>query len=196
VYALEPDPSDEIGRGAIHRIRGGLPIRILAAKGEAIPLADAHMDIVYARQVLHHARDLFQMVAECTRVLKPGGLFLASREHVVDNQKQLDLFLSSHPVHKLVGGEHAYPLGTYVQAFRQGGLRLERTIGPWDAVMNAYPAVRSHEELLQAPRVLLRRRFGIIGVLASGLPGISYLVWRRLKRRAPGRLYSFFCIKA
>ncbi|MBK8138324.1 MAG: class I SAM-dependent methyltransferase [Chloroflexi bacterium] len=54
VYALEPDPSDLVGCGAIERIRGNLPIEILRTYADDITLSDASVDIVYARQVLHH----------------------------------------------------------------------------------------------------------------------------------------------
>src|SRR5437763_7708574 len=58
VYALEPDESHEIGRGAIRRLTVVVPVCILAGVAEAIPLGSETVDIVYARQVLHHTRDL------------------------------------------------------------------------------------------------------------------------------------------
>ena len=158
--ALEPDPSDEVGQGAIRRLPGGEAIEIVAAYAERLPLANASTDIVYARQVLHHTRDLAAALRECARVLRPGGIFLACREHVVDDDTQLQRFLAEHPVHRLAGGENAYSLARYEGAITGAGLRLERTLGPWDSVINAFPAVRSGAELRELPRTKLRARLG------------------------------------
>jgi SAM-dependent methyltransferase len=196
VYGLEPDPSDEIGRGAIRRLNAGFPVRLIGGLGENIPLRDSEFDIVYVRQVLHHARDLRRLIGECARVLRPGGALLACREHVVDNASQLEKFLRNHPVHRLAGGEGGFPLGSYLRAIRQSGLKLVRVFGPYDTVINAFPEVRSRRELDDLPRTRLKARLGWIGLAASYLPGVSWMVTRRFNRRpVPGRLYSFLCIK-
>ena len=130
VVALEPDPSDVVGQGAIRSLGRGDVIEIVGAWGEKLPFPDGEFDAVYARQVLHHARDLAALVRECARVLRPGGRLLACREHVVDDEAQLREFLASHPIHRLAGGEHAYPLERYVGAIEEAGLRLEKILGP------------------------------------------------------------------
>ena len=43
-----------------------------------IPFADESFDVVYANQVFEHVRFLDRMVAECARVLRPGGVLLAN----------------------------------------------------------------------------------------------------------------------
>jgi SAM-dependent methyltransferase len=196
VYALEPDESSQIGRGAINRLGLNLPIKVLNAFGEEIPLPDAEVDIVYARQVLHHAQDLAQVLRECARVLKSGGLFLACREHVIEDEDELKTFLSEHPVHRLAGGENAFPLATYLSAIERAGLKTERIMGPWDTVINAFPEVRTKAELERIPEKVLAHRLGKAGALASHLPGLKSLVWRRVKRSTPpGRMYSFLAVK-
>jgi SAM-dependent methyltransferase len=195
VYALEPDPSNEIGSGAIRRLTAELPVRLIDAYGEEIPLPEEEVDLVYTRQVLHHTSDLQRVLQECARVLRCGGTFFACREHVVDNEQQLQAFLSSHPVHLLTGAENAYRLDEYLEAIRLAGLKLEKVLGPWDTVINAFPAVRTTEELERYPQIVLERRFGRIGTLASLAPGVNSLVWRGLKRPSPGRLYSFLATK-
>jgi SAM-dependent methyltransferase len=196
VYALEPDPSNQIGRGAIARLGMNLPIEVLDAFGEEIPLPDAEVDIVYARQVLHHSQELAQVVRECARVLKVGGIFLACREHVVEDEAELRAFLSQHPVHTLAGGENAFPLTTYLSAIESAGLKIEKVMGPWDTVINAFPEVRTSAELDLIPEKILAHRLGKAGALASYLPGLKSLVWRRVKRRTPpGRMYSFLAVK-
>ncbi len=46
--------------------------------GVNIPFEAARFDVIYCRQVLEHVRHPDDVVAEAARVLKPGGLFLAS----------------------------------------------------------------------------------------------------------------------
>lgn len=195
VYALEPDLSREVGCGALLHLRAELPVEVFSAYGEQIPLPDRCVDLVYVRQVLHHTRDLPGVLHECARLLKPGGAFLACREHVVDNAKQLTTFLKNHLIHQLTGGEHAYRLGEYLSAIESSGLQLVQVIGPWDSVINAYPAVRSAEELKRFPRTLLRQKLGIVGAAAGTVPGVQTLVWRRVRRPVPGRLYTFLAVK-
>lgn len=195
VYALEPDPSDEIGRGAISRLVKDMPIKLIDAYGEEIPLPNGEIDVVYTRQVLHHTSDLYRVLHECARVLKTGGVLLACREHVVDNDQQLRAFLSSHPIHQLAGGENAYRLDEYSGAIRLTGLELEEVFGPWDTIINAFPMVRTTEELERYPRTVLKHRFSSIGAAVSSVPGVSTLVWKWLNRPTPGRLYSFLALK-
>jgi SAM-dependent methyltransferase len=195
VYAIEPNLSREVGCGALKRLRGDLPIEIISAVGEDIPLPRESVDIIYTRQVLHHTRNLPRVLSECARSLRSSGVFLACREHVVDNERQLQTFLNNHPIHQLAGGEHAYRLEEYLSAITASGLQLKRVIGPWDSVINAYPGVRTQEQLERFPRALLRQKLGIVGLLLSYAPGAQALVWRRVKRPMPGRMYSFLAVK-
>lgn len=89
VWAIEPDPSNVIGRGALITVCRGLSVEALDCWAEDIRLPDGCADIVYARQVLHHTRDLHQALRECARVLRSGGLFIACREHVAESDYEL-----------------------------------------------------------------------------------------------------------
>lgn len=198
VIAIEPDPSDEVGRAAM--ARAGVTAEIVDGVGEALPLADSSVDVVYCRQVLHHALDLKLLAREVARVLRPGGAFLAVREHVISGPGELSQFLDSHPVHRLAGGENAEMLSTYLDALTDAGLRLHRVIGPWDSVINAFPTVRTDDEIPALARTLsvaaLSRRFGRVGRMASFMPGVLPLVWRRIQPAGPGRLYSFLALRS
>ncbi|MCU1353156.1 MAG: Methyltransferase type 11 [Acidimicrobiales bacterium] len=195
VVAVEPDPSDTVGLGALAKTGHGRPIVALAAFGEALPVATASIDVVYCRQVLHHTTDLAATLRECARVLRPGGSFVACREHVADDEAQLAHFLASHPVHRLAGGEHAYRLDEYRGAIERAGLHVRHELGPWDSIINAFPTVASDAELPRTPSIVLGRRFGTAGRVLGTVPGIKQLAWRRLRRPAPGRLYSFVATK-
>lgn len=196
VIALDPDLSDQIGGRAASRMAKGKPIAVVSALGERLPLGAQIVDVIYSRQVLHHAQDLPGMVAECFRVLRPGGTFLSTRDHVVDDENQLQTFLSEHPVHQLAGGENAYSQDEYVNAFRSAGFNIEQTIGPWDSVINAFPIVRSELELQELPETLLRQRLGSTGALLAKIPGVSGAIRTLLRGyRRPGRMYSFLVRK-
>jgi SAM-dependent methyltransferase len=196
VIAVEPDPSDEVGRGAMSRLGLGPEVEVIGGVGEQLPLKDGVADVVYCRQVLHHASDLESMVAEMARVLKDGGVLLACREHVVDDDRQLQEFLGSHPVHRLAGGENAFSLDRYQAAISASGLTLTETFGPWESVINAFPLARTREDLDVLPSLAMRKRFGTLGAAVAWVPAVSWLVWRRLRQPLPGRMYTFVATKA
>lgn len=141
VSALEPDPSSVVGTGAIRSLaaENDLNISIVESWGEHLPFPDNFFDLVYARQVLHHARDLSELCGEIFRVLKPGGTLLATREHVISRREDLDIFLSRHPLHEFYGGEHAYLLADYQAAIAASGIKQLRTLATYSSDINLYP---------------------------------------------------------
>lgn len=190
VVALEPDPSVTVGSGAIRSLAAteGLAISVIDGAGEAIPLPDASVDLVFARQVLHHARDLRGLCREAARVLRPGGTMLALRDHVVSSARQLDAFLASHPLHRLYGGEHAYSRSAYLDAIREAGLRVSTVLRSFDSVINFAP----HTPQTIVDEVTRRLPGGsmLAGALAS--PSGFRLLCLALSAidRRPGRLMS------
>ena len=80
LVAIEPDP--HMRRRAAARARTlRLPVDLLAAPAEDLPLPDASFDCVAAFLVLCTVADPAQALAEAYRVLRPGGT-LAFLEHV------------------------------------------------------------------------------------------------------------------
>jgi SAM-dependent methyltransferase len=189
VTALEPDPSAVVGAGAITELAtaSSLPIKVVTDWGENLPFPDASFDLVYGRQILHHARDLSALCAEMARVLKPGGTFLATREHVIFKDSDLALFLAQHPLHWLYGGENAYRLDEYKRAIEHAGIRRVRVLNPWASAVNLHP-----------------RTAGDIGALIHArlpfLPAFVFtpLLLRRLGwlLRSPGTNYSFVGVRS
>jgi len=203
VTALEPDSSLLVGSGAIRALssESGLPMNVIEDYGETIPFEANSFDLVYGRQVLHHARDLTRLCREVSRVLKSTGLFIATREHVISHKSDLPFFLEQHPLHKLYGGENAFILKDYLAAITGSNLRVERTIGPFESAINYFPL--THEEWYQISIAPLARivshpvatrftqeqtRFGrwVLTKLA---------LFRSNLNRSPGRLYSFVARK-
>jgi SAM-dependent methyltransferase len=191
VYALDPDPSELVGRGAMAKLANER-IEILDGVGESIPLPDESVDVVYGRQVLHHTQDLDAVAREARRVLRPGGIYIFCREHVVADEDELEQFLASHPVHRLAGGEHAYALDDYVGAIERGGLRVRHVWTLYDSVINVWPGANNDRELKQLRRRLLGRPLAALGPLAPRLPYTREKVHERLEDHTyPGAAHTF-----
>jgi len=194
VTAVDPNPSEFVGRGAIRHVMQecSLQANIVDAYGEKLPFQDDIFDIVYVRQGLHHAGNLPAMLQEISRVLRPGGILLACREHVVDDyQNSLERFLASQPDHQLYGGENAFTLGDYRQAISASKLKVLLELEPFDSPINMYP--NTPETLCEKIQQTVPGR--ILGILLpKGL--VSDLgMWMLKRRKMPGRLYSFVAQK-
>lgn len=188
VTSLEPDASSIVGAGAIRGLAAekGLAIDVVETWGETLPFENERYDLVFCRQVLHHARDLETLCREIARVLKPGGMALALREHVITKPEDLPAFLDIHPLHRLYGGEHAYLLADYVGALTGGGLRLVSVLNPLASDINLYPLSRRE----------LKSRIASKWRLPASFLVPDWLLRVRGERMTdPGRPYSFIATK-
>ena len=71
------DPAeDAIAAARVHAAASGRAISYDVGVGEDLPYDDASFDAVVCVDVLEHVRDLGLVMAEVTRVLEPGGMFL------------------------------------------------------------------------------------------------------------------------
>lgn len=200
VTALEPDPSLLVGTGSIRALaaESRLPIQVVEEFSERLPFADGSFDVVFARAVLHHTRDLEAACREFFRVLKPGGLFLAIREHVISSYGDLPRFLEQHPLHRLYGGEHAFLLKQYTTALELAGFAKMDVISPWRSPINFAPYDLDSLKDELARRVGLRIPAFVRAVRALlGVPGVWSLTRWILEwvDHRPGRLYSFVAVK-
>lgn len=203
VTALEPDPGAIVGAGAIRELAeiSELPIEVHQNHAEDLPFTDKTFDAVYARQVLHHASDLSLLCREVARVLKPGGIFIATREHVISRPDDLEKFLNKHPLHHLYGGENAYLLDQYRAAISGNGLHIVKVLGPFDSVINYFPM--TIQQWREYYRALLSSFLGykISFFLTDQQHLIGQWVLKCLAHRfsstnhTPGRLYSFVAQK-
>lgn len=199
VTAVDPDLSYDIGLGATSKLSSILScgsISTLQGFAEALPLDDSTFDIVYARQSLHHFSDLQKGLLECSRVLKKGGLFLATREHVVNDNKQLNEFLDGHILHQWHGGENAYSVDAYKLAINKAGFTILKCLAPFDSVINHFPAsvadIRSW--LTNWLDHKIGKKFTPIFLKFTLIETIYR--WRLSQTcNSAGRLYSFLCIK-
>jgi ubiquinone/menaquinone biosynthesis C-methylase UbiE len=196
VVALEPDPSALVGAGAIRELAEltRLPIAILQERAQRLPFADSSFDLVFGRAVLHHVPDMQATCREVWRVLKPGGVFVAVREHVISRDRDLTRFHDVHPLHRLYGGEAAFRLNHYVRALQASGLEIRAVLAPLRSPINLAPqsiaslrgelALRATRGVraLAAPLHWLLRRGALWKLLLPLLESVDH---------RPGRLYSF-----
>ncbi len=184
VTALEPDPSDIVGAGAIRELASAshLPIEVCQEYGEKLPFPDRSFDLVFGRQVLHHAHDLGTFCSEMARVLVPGGILICIREHVISRKTDLARFQAEHPLHRLYGGEHAFLLKEYLKALRSAGFNIRHVLNPFSSNINLYPTTKT--ELRQR----LAKRLRILPTTWIGDFALALLGWTV---GTPGRLFSF-----
>lgn len=196
VTAIEPDSSDLIGAGAIRATSAdtGMPIEVIEAFGEDIPLEAAGFDLVVARQVLHHASDLSAFCREMSRLVRPGGLVLTLRDHVISGPKQRGAFLAGHPLHHLYGGENAFTLAEYRDALVSSGLCIMQEWRSFQSVINYDPMT----ELQFLDRLASRAgpMAGMLRPVMGVVPFKAITAIATAMDRRPGRLVSFLSRKS
>lgn len=201
VTALEPDPSALVGAEAIRGLASaaGLPIEVVQDFSERLPFADHSFELVFARAVLHHTKDLTEACREFHRVLRPGGLLIAVREHVISAKEDLAAFFDVHPLHRLYGGENAFLLSEYLAALRVAGFTVEHTIAPLRSPMNLAPRTAQDVRRELSLRVTCGHGWaaGLVGKVLDQ-PGVWKTVLPFVEQldHRPGRLYSFVARKS
>ena len=200
VTALEPDPSAIVGAAAIRALAAdaGLPIDVVEEFSERLPFSGDTFDVVFARAVLHHTSDLDGACREMYRVLRPGGVFIAAREHVISKEADLGRFLGQHPLHHLYGGEHAFLLDRYVGAVRDAGFTSVEVLSPLQSPINLFPYTIDSLRDAVVDRLSRKLPVGPLWRVALGSDRIfkSMLSVAAHFDNRPGRLYSFVGHKA
>jgi len=184
VFSLEPNI------GHVAGIRSFLPLvkqrnyRIHPVSGisEYLPFTDSSFDLVYMRQVMHHAANLPQFCAEIFRVLKPGGTIVVVRDHVITRSEDLSRFKESHPLSHICGEEHAYLLDEYLHALRSAGFQVSKVLNPAESDINLYPSNTNEYKEQVRKKLNLPCSFPIPHILLKVIGAID---------NTPGRLYSF-----
>lgn len=200
VTSLEPDPSAIVGAAAIRGLAAEavLPISVVEEFSESLPFSNSSFDVVFTRAVLHHTRDLDLACSEMYRVLRPGGLLIAVREHVISRESDLGQFLDAHPLHHLYGGEHAFLLDRYVGALSGAGFCPLEVLSPLRSPINLFP--HTIDSLRDVVIDRISGRIPAKGVwrmmLSSDKVFRSLLAVAERFDNRPGRLYSFVGHKA
>lgn len=194
VTAVDPDNSKLLGTRAIQFVfkSSNINCEIVNSYGEELPFENDSFDIIYVRQGLHHAYDLELMLKEYTRVLKKGGILIASREHVVDNKKgSLQAFLDKQVDHQLYGGENAFLLREYLNAIKNAGLNIIIKFGPYSSPINLHPF-----KIEDIENKILQSKYSKILLKIFPSKWVLKIAFFALKVfPRPGRLYSFVAKK-
>jgi len=77
VVALDPSLLS-IGAGRNHGATSGAAVQYVGGRGEQLPFADASFDAMVCMEVLEHVDSAPAVVAEASRVLRQGGVFIFS----------------------------------------------------------------------------------------------------------------------
>jgi SAM-dependent methyltransferase len=200
VTSLEPDPSAIVGAAAIRTLaaEAALPISVVEEFSERLPFADCAFDVVFARAVLHHTRELELACSEMYRVLRPGGILIAAREHVISKEADLGRFLDGHPLHHLYGGEHAFLLERYIGALKAAGFGTLQVLPPLKSPINLFPHTLDSLRDAVIEKISQKMPIRPLWRAALGSDRIFKLLLTiaELFDQRPGRLYSFVGHKA
>ena len=202
-YAIDPNDGNVSGLKAIQKLflNSNLRAELKKTTSENIMFNSNHFDLVYTRQSLHHCNNLVLTCAEISRVLKPGGFFFATREHVINNREELDVFLEKHPLQKFTKKENAFTLKEYTAAIKSSGLKILKIFKTYDTEINYDP--KSLDEIIDhymknwpiienVYKKINRSQFLPLKIIIKKLL-IKFLNFKNDK--IPGRPYSFLAIK-
>jgi len=139
-----------------------------------------------------------RFIEEMFRMLRPGGMLIAAREHVISRESDLGAFLEQHPLHHLYGGEHAYLLDRYVGALKTAGFAAIEVLAPLRSPINLFPYTIDTLRAAIVERLTDKIPVRPIwqAALASRSVFTSLLSVAEPFDDRPGRLYSFVCRKA
>ncbi len=77
--------------------REGIQVESLDVEHDPLPWKDGTFDVVVANQVLEHTKEIYWIVAEVVRVLKPGGIFLVGVPNLASLHNRLLLLFGQQP---------------------------------------------------------------------------------------------------
>lgn len=104
--------------------RRGIAVGRCNLEAAAFPWDDSFFDVVICNQVLEHLKDIFGVLDEIARVLKPGGVFVASVPNLGSLHSRIMLLLGLQPSMIRVFGPHvrSFTHGEFVQLLTSGGI--------------------------------------------------------------------------
>ncbi len=105
--------------------RGVVPVGLLAADAEALPLADGCVGLVTCRIAPHHFAEPEAFVREVARVLEPGGRLLLL-DSLAPADRELDLLVNELEWRRDPSHVRSYTLAEWCGFLSRGGLQVQR----------------------------------------------------------------------
>lgn len=75
----------------------GIEIASLDIEKDAYPYAEQSFDLILANQILEHTKEIFWIMAECARLLKPGGKMIVGVPNLASFHNRLLLLFGQQP---------------------------------------------------------------------------------------------------
>ena len=97
--------------------KSGIEVFDINIENEAIPLADATLDVLLANHVIEHLKEIFFFFSEVSRVLRPGGLAIIGFPNLGSWHNRLALMFGQQPPCMRVLGSHVR--GITIPGFKQ-----------------------------------------------------------------------------
>ena len=143
----------------------GIAAHSLNIEADALPFADASVDLIIANQILEHTKELFWIFHEMTRVLKVGGHLAIGVPNVASLHNRIGLLFGKHPT-------QAKACSAHVRCFSKNDFLL--------FLQEAFPsgyALESFDgsQFYPFPRVLARP-------LAKALPSMAFSIFFLLRK--------------
>jgi ubiquinone/menaquinone biosynthesis C-methylase UbiE len=153
------------------------------ADGTALPFHDATFDVVLSHAVIEHVADAARYLAECARVLKPGGwMYLSTAPYLSFAGAHLPRLLLPVPLHLLLGRRTAF--ATFRFLARHAAWLLQEPANENSFIKAARRNENKCDDLLEKVRVGRLRAL----IRATGFSTVhEELHVTGTFRRAPGR---------
>ena len=151
--------------------------------GTALPFAPESFDLVLSHSVIEHVDSAERYLAECHRVLRPGGvLFLQTPPYLSFAGSHLSRLRVPIPIHLLLPRRWAFQLNFYIARKRPGWLKEPRESNTFklmaergetkkDDLVQKVTVARVHRWLHRAGFAVVREDRHVSGFFTRHLPG-------------------------
>ena len=150
----------------------GRPNHVVADLEHPFPLADEAVDLLVSGELIEHVFDIEQFVAECARVLRPGGHLVLTTPNLAAVQDRVRFVYGASP--RQVDPLHPY-LRFHIRPFTRSALVGVLTAAGFDVL-----GVRSNYVVWRVSGRRLQSR--LLARLVPGLSGSLVVLARRQER--------------
>jgi SAM-dependent methyltransferase len=157
-FVVGIDPVDRFGDAGVvlKKERGAANLHFARADGLALPFADGTFDLVLSHAVIEHVPDATQYLAECRRVLAPGGrCYLSTAPYLSFAGAHLPRLRVPVPLHLLVGRAAAFR--TFRWLARRAPWTLREPAHENSFIRDARRGIAKEDDLLEKVRVVRLR---------------------------------------